>query len=115
LLGFTDGARESGQLLLDLIWRSRQISPSPVTRSASGRRSMSCGRPNASNAAGCTANVPNKLPKRQAKRVLQEIWMAETSKAAAAFERIATPCSHSTTPCRTLELRADWPLVDHAQ
>ena len=61
LLGFTDGARESAQdwreLLLDLKNRglaSRPNSPSPTARLASGRRSASCGRPHASNAAGCT-------------------------------------------------------------
>src|SRR5204863_704425 len=64
-----------------------------------------------------TANVLNKLPKGQqpkAKRALQEIWMAETSKdaeaafdafiaayelkydkAAECLQRIARPCSHS--------------------
>ena len=34
--------------------RSRPNSPSPTARSASGRRSARCGRPHASNAAGCT-------------------------------------------------------------
>ena len=76
LLGFTDGARESAQdwreLLLDLKNRGLAVAPELAVakpalakagglpsrkrgaRLASGRRSASCGRPHASNAAGCT-------------------------------------------------------------
>src|SRR6185312_16465359 len=69
-------------------------SPSPMARSASGRRSASSGPRPVSNDAGCirhkTANILNKLPKSQqpnAKRTLQDIWMAETRKdAEAAFD-----------------------------
>src|SRR3954471_8057269 len=84
------------------VWRLPPNSPSPMARLASGRRSASCGRPRASNAAGCTrpptssinCRRASKLPKSQqpkAKRSLQEIWMAETSKdAEAAFDAFIT-------------------------
>ena len=60
LLGFVDGARESAHdwraLLLDLkrrVCRWRPSSPSPMARSASGRRSASSGPRPVSNDAGC--------------------------------------------------------------
>jgi len=99
LLGFTDGARESAQdwreLLLDLQSRGLIIAPElAVADGALGfwkalgelwptTREQRCW-------VHKTANVLNKLPKSQqpkAKRSLQEIWMAETSKdAEAAFD-----------------------------
>ncbi len=99
LLGFTDGARESTQdwreLLLDLKARGLMVAPElAVADGALGfwkalgelwptTREQRCW-------VHKTANVLNKLPKSQqpkAKRSLQEIWMAETSKdAAAAFD-----------------------------
>jgi transposase-like protein len=99
LLGFTDGARESAQdwreLLLDLRTRGLVIAPElAVADGALGfwkalgelwptTREQRCW-------VHKTANVLNKLPKSQepkAKRSLQEIWMAETSKdAEAAFD-----------------------------
>jgi transposase-like protein len=99
LLGFTDGARESAQdwreLLLDLRDRGLVIAPElAVADGALGfwkalgeiwptTREQRCW-------VHKTANVLNKLPKSQqpkAKRSLQEIWMAETSKdAEAAFD-----------------------------
>ena len=99
LLGFTDGARESAQdwreLLLDLKNRGLVIAPElAVADGALGfwkalgelwptTREQRCW-------VHKTANVLNKLPKSQqpkAKRSLQEIWMAETSKdAEAAFD-----------------------------
>jgi putative transposase len=99
LLGFTDGARESAQdwheLLLDLKSRGLVIAPElAVADGALGfwkalgevwptTREQRCW-------VHKTANVLNKLPKSQqpkAKRSLQEIWMAETSKdAEAAFD-----------------------------
>jgi putative transposase len=61
LLGFTDGARESAQdwreLLLDLKNRGLAVAPELGVADGAlgfGRRSASCGRPHASNAAGCT-------------------------------------------------------------
>ena len=62
LLGFTDGARESAQdwreLLLDLKNRGLAVAPDLAVADGSslafGRRSASCGRPPANNAAGCT-------------------------------------------------------------
>src|SRR3954454_2906162 len=99
LLGFTDGARESAQdwreLLLDL--RNRGLAVVPELAVADGAlgfwkalgelwpttREQRCW-------VHKTANLLNKLPKSQqpkAKRSLQEIWMAETSKdAEAAFD-----------------------------
>src|SRR6202140_3545801 len=99
LLGFTDGARESAQdwreLLLDL--KNRGLAVAPELAVADGAlgfwkalgelwpttREQRCW-------VHKTANVLNKLPKSQqpkAKRSLQEIWMAETSKdAEAAFD-----------------------------
>ena len=99
LLGFTDGARESAQdwreLLLDL--KNRGLAVAPELAVADGAlgfwkalgelwpttREQRCW-------VHKTANVLNKLPKGQqpkAKRALQEIWMAETSKdAEAAFD-----------------------------
>ena len=99
LLGFTDGARESAQdwreLLLDLQNRGLVVAPElAVADGALGfwkalgelwptTREQRCW-------VHKTANVLNKLPKGQqpkAKRALQEIWMAETSKdAEAAFD-----------------------------
>ena len=99
LLGFTDGARESAQdwreLLLDLKNRGLVVAPElAVADGALGfwkalgelwptTREQRCW-------VHKTANVLNKLPKSQqpkAKRSLQEIWMAETSKdAEAAFD-----------------------------
>jgi len=99
LLGFTDGARESAQdwreLLLDLQNRGLAVAPElAVADGALGfwkalgelwptTREQRCW-------VHKTANVLNKLPKSQqpkAKRSLQEIWMAETSKVAeAAFD-----------------------------
>ena len=99
LLGFTDGARESAQdwreLLLDLKKQGLAIAPElAVADGALGfwkalgeiwptTREQRCW-------VHKTANVLNKLPKSQqpkAKRSLQEIWMAETSKdAEAAFD-----------------------------
>ena len=99
LLGFTDGARESAQdwreLLLDLKNQGLAIAPElAVADGALGfwkalgeiwptTREQRCW-------VHKTANILNKLPKSQqpkAKRSLQEIWMAETSKdAAAAFD-----------------------------
>jgi putative transposase len=99
LLGFTDGARESAQdwreLLLDL--KARGLSAAPKLAIADGALGFwkavgevwpTCVEQR------CwvhkTANVLGKLPKSQqpkAKRSLQEIWMAETRKdAAAAFD-----------------------------
>ena len=99
LLGFTDGARESAQdwreLLLDL--KNQGLAIAPELAAADGAlgfwkalgeiwpttREQRCW-------VHKTANVLNKLPKSQqskAKRSLQEIWMAETSKEAeAAFD-----------------------------
>ena len=99
LIGFTDGTRESAQdwreLLLDLKRRGLAIAPElAVADGALGfwkalgevwptTREQRCW-------VHKTANVLNKLPKSQhpkAKRALQEIWMAETSKdAEAAFD-----------------------------
>ena len=99
LLGFTDGARESAQdwreLLLDLKNQGLAIAPElAVADGALGfwkalgeiwptTREQRCW-------VHKTANILNKLPKSQqskAKRSLQEIWMAETSKEAeAAFD-----------------------------
>jgi putative transposase len=99
LLGFTDGARESAQdwreLLLDLKNQGLAIAPElAVADGALGfwkalgeiwptTREQRCW-------VHKTANILNKLPKSQqskAKRSLQGIWMAETSKEAeAAFD-----------------------------
>jgi transposase-like protein len=99
LLGFTDGARESAQdwreLLLDVQNRGLAVAPElAVADGALGfwkalgelwptTREQRCW-------VHKTANVLNKLPKSQqpkAKRSLQEIWMAATSKdAEAAFD-----------------------------
>jgi len=99
LVGLTDGVRESAQswreLLLDLKRRGLSIGPKlAVADGALGfwqaleevwpqTRGQRCW-------VHKTANVLNKLPKRQqpkAKRALQEIWMAETKKdALAAFD-----------------------------
>ena len=99
LVGLADGIRESAQswkeLLLDLKRRGLTIGPQlAVADGALGfwkalgelwptTREQRCW-------VHKTANVLNKLPKRQqpkAKRSLQEIWMAETSKVAeAAFD-----------------------------
>ena len=102
LVGFTDGMRESAEswreLLLDL--RRRGLSTAPELAVADGAlgfwkalgevwpttRDQRCW-------VHKTANVLNKLPKSlhsKAKRVLQEIWMAETKKdAVVAFEAFA--------------------------
>ena len=99
LVGLTDGVRESAhswrELLLDLKRRGLSIGPElAVADGALGfwqaleevwpqTRGQRCW-------VHKTANVLNKLPKRQqpkAKRALQEIWMAETKKdALAAFD-----------------------------
>jgi len=90
LVGFTGGARESAHdwraLLLDLKARGLSIQPEPLVADgalgfwkAAGEvwpktRQQRCW-------VHKTANVLNKLPKRQqpkAKRALQEIWMAKT-------------------------------------
>jgi transposase-like protein len=106
LLGFTDGARESAQdwreLLLDL--KNRGLAVAPELAVAEPALAKAGGALGFWKALGelwpttreqrCwvhkTANVLNKLPKGQqpkAKRALQEIWMAETSKdAEAAFD-----------------------------
>ena len=71
-------------------WRPR--SPSLMARSASGRRSAKSGLGLKEQRCWvqATANILNKLPKSQqprAKRMLQDIWMAETRKdAEAAFD-----------------------------
>jgi len=102
LVGFTDGMRESAQswreLLLDL--RRRGLSTAPELAVADGAlgfwkalgevwpttREQRCW-------VHKTANILNKLPKSlhaKAKRVLQEIWMAETKKdAVVAFDAFA--------------------------
>jgi transposase-like protein len=102
LVGFTDGMRESAQswreLLLDL--RRRGLSTAPEFAVADGAlgfwkalgevwpttREQRCW-------VHKTANILNKLPKSlhaKAKRVLQEIWMAETKKdAVVAFDAFA--------------------------
>ena len=93
LLGFTDGARESAQdwreLLLDLQNRGLVVAPElAVADGALGFWKALSELWPATRERRCwvhkTANVLNKLPKSQqpkAKRALQEIWMAETSKA----------------------------------
>ena len=106
LLGFTDGARESAQdwreLLLDLKNRGLAVAPElAVAKPALAKAGGALGFWKAlgelwptTREQRCwvhkTANVLNKLPKGQqpkAKRALQEIWMAETSKdAEAAFD-----------------------------
>ena len=99
LLGFTDGARESAQdwreLLLDLKNRGLVIAPElAVADGALGFWKALGEIWRTTREQRCwvhkTANILNKLPKSQqpkAKRSLQEIWMAETSKdAEAAFE-----------------------------
>ena len=99
LLGFTDGARESAQdwreLLLDLQNRGLVIAPELAVADGALGFWKALGElwPTTCEQR-CwvhkTANVLNKLPKSQqpkAKRSLQEIWMAETSKdAEAAFD-----------------------------
>jgi putative transposase len=92
LLGFTDGARESAQdwreLLLDLQNRGLAIAPElAVADGALGFWKALAELWPTTREQRCwvhkTANVLNKLPKSQqpkAKRSLQEIWMAETSK-----------------------------------
>ena len=103
LLGFTDGARESAQdwreLLLDLKNQGLAIAPElAVADGALGfwkalgeiwptTRDQRCW-------VHKTANVLNKLPKSQqpkAKRSLQEIWMAETSKDAEPLSTLSSP------------------------
>jgi putative transposase len=106
LLGFTDGARESAQdwreLLLDVQNRGLVVAPElAVAKPALAKAGGALGFWKAlgelwptTREQRCwvhkTANVLNKLPKSQqpkAKRSLQEIWMAETSKdAEAAFD-----------------------------
>ena len=96
LLGFTDGARESAQdwrgLLLDLQNRGLVIAPELAVADGALGFWKALGElwPTTCEQR-CwvhkTANVLNKLPKSQppkAKRSLQEIWMAETSKDAEA-------------------------------
>ena len=92
LLGFADGARESAHdwraLLLDLKRRGLSIAPKIAVaeaRSVSGRRSARLWPKTREQRCWVhkTANVLNKLPKSQqpkAKRMLQDIWMAETRK-----------------------------------
>lgn len=99
LLGFTDGARESTQdwreLLLDLQNRGLAVAPElAIADGALGFWKALGELCPTTREQRCwvhkTANVLNKLPKSQqpkAKRSLQEIWMAETSKdAEAAFD-----------------------------
>jgi transposase-like protein len=99
LLGFTDGARESTQdwreLLLDLKNRGLAVAPElAIADGALGFWKALAELWPTTREQRCwvhkTANVLNKLPKSQqpkAKRSLQEIWMAETSKdAEAAFD-----------------------------
>src|SRR6516165_470708 len=99
LLGFTDGAREGAQdrreLLLDLQNRGLAVAPKrAVGDGALGFWKALAELWPTTREQRCwvhkTANVLNKLPKSQqpkAKRSLQEIWMAETSKdAEAAFD-----------------------------
>ena len=138
LLGFTDGARESAQdwreLLLDLQNRGLVVAPElAVADGALGFWKALSELWPATREQRCwvhkTANVLNKLPKsqqRKAKRALQEIWMAETSKdAEAAFDAFiaayklkydkAAECLAKDRqalltlyfPCRTLETSAD--------
>ena len=99
LLGFTDGARESAQdwreLLLALKNQGLAIAPELAVADGALGFSKALGEiwPT-TREQRCwvhkTANILNKLPKSQqpkAKRSLQEIWMAETSKdAEAAFD-----------------------------
>ena len=99
LIGFTDGARESAHdwraLLLDLKRRGLDVSPELMIADGALGFWKAAGEvwPKAREQR-CwvhkTANVLNKLPKSQqpkAKRMLQEIWMAETKAAAeAAFD-----------------------------
>jgi putative transposase len=92
LLGFTDGARESAQdwreLLLDLKNRGLAIAPElAVADGALGFWKALSELWPTTREQRCwvhkTTNILNKLPKSQhpkAKRSLQEIWMAETSK-----------------------------------
>src|SRR5690349_24237202 len=99
LLGFTDGARESAQdwreLLLDLQNRGLAVAPElAIADGALGFWKALAELWPTTREQRCwvhkTANVLNKLPKGQqpkAKRALQEIWMAATSKEAeAAFD-----------------------------
>ena len=103
LLGFTDGARESAQdwreLLLDLQNRGLAVAPElAVADGALGFWKALAELWPTAREQRCwvhkTANVLNKLPKSQqpkAKRSLQEIWLAETSKdAEAAFDAFIT-------------------------
>jgi putative transposase len=90
LVGFTDGARESAQdwrdLLLDLKRRGLEVSPRLVVADGALGFWKAAGEVwPTTREQRCwvhkTANVLAKLPKSQqpkAKRVLQEIWMAET-------------------------------------
>jgi transposase-like protein len=99
LLGFTDGARETAQdwreLLLDLQNRGLTVAPElAVVHGVLGFWKALAELWPTTREQRCwvhkTANVLNKLPKShqpKAKRSLQEIWMAETSKdAGAAFD-----------------------------
>ena len=108
LVGFTDGATESAHdwraLLLDLKRRGLDVSPELMIADGARRAESAPPARRFWKAAGevwpkareqrCwvhkSANVLNKLPKSQqpkAKRMLQEIWMAETKAAAfAAFD-----------------------------
>ena len=83
------------------VWWSRPNSPSPTARSASGRRSAIVADTREQRCwVHKTANILNKLPKSQqpkAKRSLQEIWMAATSKdAEAAFDAFIAAYSRNT-------------------
>ncbi len=132
LLGFADGARESAQdwreLLLDL--RNRGLAIAPELAVADGALGFwkALGEVwSTTREQRCwvheTANVLNKLPQSQqpkAKRAIQEIWMAETSKEAeAAFDAFiaaydlkyekAAECraKDREDPARLLRLRAE--------
>jgi putative transposase len=117
LVGFTDGVRESAEswrdLLLDLKRRGLSIAPElAIADGALGfwkalgevwpkTREQRCW-------VHKTANVLNKLPKSlqaRAKRTLQDIWMAETKReAAAAFDAFAesyAPKYAKTVECLT--------------
>ena len=109
LVGLADGIRESAQswkeLLLDLKRRGLTIDPQlAVADGALGFWKAIDEVWPKTRAQRCwvhkTANVLNKLPKSlqaKAKRALQDIWMAETRKAALRSIRSSKPTASSTT------------------
>ena len=109
LLGFTDGAREGAQdrreLLLDLQNRGLAVAPKrAVGDGALGFWKALAELWPTTREQRCwvhkTANVLNKLPKSQqpkAKRSLQEIWTAETSKDAEAAFDASSALIHNLT------------------